>query len=89
MDGALKGKMLSLPVQKSLRVPLIQLCSSWSAMLCLSPSLPRRSMVARVLLWPLGKYVAHIVFWLYVVCHTALVAFAQLILYPIAYVPGS
>lgn len=31
-------------------------------------------MVARVLLLPIGKYVAHIVFWLYVVCHTALVA---------------
>lgn len=46
-------------------------------------------MVARVLLWPIGKYVAHIVFWLYVECHTALVAFAQLIFYPIAYVPGS
>lgn len=38
-------------------------------------------MAARVLLWPLGNHVAHIVFWLYVVCHTALVAFAQLIMY--------
>lgn len=43
-------------------------------MLCSSPSLSRSSMVARVLLWPLGKYMAHIAFWLYVVCHTALVA---------------
>lgn len=35
MDEALKGKMLSLPVQKSLRVPLIQLWCSYAVLIAI------------------------------------------------------